>query len=42
VNIKVESNLSTLSAQSPFEAELAALIVESLHLEISLACTAWN
>jgi acyl carrier protein len=34
VNIKVEANPSMLNGQTPFEMELATLIVESLHLEI--------
>jgi acyl carrier protein len=35
VNIKVEPHLTTLIHQTPFEAEIATLIVASLHLEIS-------
>jgi acyl carrier protein len=34
VNINVETDRSLLKTQTPFQAELAALIVESLHLEI--------
>jgi acyl carrier protein len=34
VNIKVETHPTTSRAQTPFEAEIAALIVTSLHLEI--------
>ena len=35
MNINLETKPATLTGQSPFEAEIAALIVASLHLEIS-------
>ena len=35
MNINLEAKAATLTGQSAFEAEIAALIVSSLHLEIS-------
>jgi acyl carrier protein len=35
LNIKVETHFATILTQTPFEAEIAALIVASLHLELS-------
>ncbi len=35
MNIKVETHPAVIPTQTPFEAEIAALIVASLHLEMS-------
>ncbi len=35
MNIRVETHPAVIATQTPFEAEIAALIVASLHLEIT-------